>query len=262
MTEAVPLAVITGASSGIGLELARQFAEHGYDLLICAEDDELASAAAELSGVGTQVHEVRADLATAEGLNQLVDAVTATGRPIDALALNAGVGNGGAFLDIPLADEDRLLALNIGSPVHLAKRLLPGMVARGSGRVLLTASVASTMPGPFYATYAASKAFVLSFAEAIRYELKDTGVTITALMPGPTDTEFFDRADMGDAPVADAKKDDPAQVARDGFEALMAGKDHIVGGATKNKLQTAAGKLLSETRKAAAHARMTKPQDG
>ena len=179
---------------------------------------------------------------------------------MDAVAINAGVGNGGAFIDIPLADEQRLIGLNIGSPVHLAKRLLPDMVRRGAGRVLFTASVASTMPGPYYATYAASKAFLLSFAEALRYELKDTGVTITALMPGPTDTEFFDRADMADTPIYRASKDDAAEVAKDGFEALMAGKDHVVAGSAKNKMQTAGAKLMTEPQKAAVHARMTTPE--
>jgi short-subunit dehydrogenase len=260
MTETSSFAVITGASSGIGLELARQFAQNGFDLLICAEDAELSAARVDLAQAGAHVDLVQADLATFDGVEQLVSAVTATGRAVDALALNAGIGNSGAFLDIPLADEERLIALNIGSTVHLAKSLLPAMVARGSGGVLFTASVAATMPGPYYATYAASKAFVHSFAEALRHELKDSGVTITSLMPGPTDTEFFDRADMGDTPVADAKKDDPAEVAKDGFEALMAGKDHVIGGSVKNKLQTSAGKLLSDTAKAAVHARMTKPE--
>jgi uncharacterized protein len=260
MTEPAGFAVITGASSGIGRELARQFAQHGFDVLVSAEDDELSEAVADLSTIGPRVDSVRADLATADGVERLVAAVAATGRPVDALALNAGVGNSGSFVDIPLADEERLIALNIGSTVALAKKVLPGMVARGSGRVLFTASVASTMPGPYYATYAASKAFVLSFAEAIRHELKDSGVTVTALMPGPTDTEFFDRADMDDTPVADAKKDDPAQVAQDGFDALMAGKDHVVAGSRKNKLQTAAGKMLSDPAKAAMHARMTQPE--
>jgi uncharacterized protein len=259
MTEPSRYAVVTGASSGIGLELARQFAQHGFDLLICAEDNDLAAAAGELTKTGVHVEAVTADLATIDGVEKLVAGVQASGRAVDALALNAGVGNGGPFLDIPLADEQRLIALNVGSTVHLAKRLLPAMVSRGSGRVLFTASVASTMPGPYYATYAASKSFVLSFAEAIRHELKDTGVTITALMPGPTDTEFFDRADMGDTPVDGMKKDDPADVARDGFEALMAGKDHTIGGSAKNKVQTVAGKLLSDPVKAATHARLTKP---
>jgi short-subunit dehydrogenase len=262
MTEPASFAVITGASSGIGLELARQFGQHGFDLLICAEDDELAAAAEDLAGTGRTVQAVRADLATVAGVEQLADAVLATGRAVDALVLNAGIGNGGAFVDIPLADDQRLLALNIGSPVHLAKRLLPAMVSRGAGGLLFTASVASTMPGPYYATYAASKAFLLSFAEAIRYELKDTGVTVTALMPGPTATEFFERGGMTDTPVNHMKQDDPATVAQDGFEAFVAGKDHVVGGSCKNKLQTAAGRLLSEPAKAAMHARMTKPEDG
>ena len=230
MTEQSSFAVVTGASSGIGLELARQFTQNGFDVLLCAEDGELTTAATDLAQAGGRVDLVQADLATFDGVEQLVSAITSTGRAVDALALNAGIGNGGAFLDIPLAAEERLLALNIGSTVHLAKRLLPAMVSRGAGRVLFTASIASTMPGPYYATYAASKAFVLSFAEAVRYELKDTGVTITALMPGPTDTEFFDRAGMGDTPVQETKKDDPAKVAKDGFEALMAGKDHVIGG--------------------------------
>jgi uncharacterized protein len=256
-------AVVTGASSGIGLELARQFLENGFDVLITAEDEELAVARAELaadSGGADRptVDLVRADLATPSGVETLLAAIG--NRPVDALALNAGIGNGGRFVDIPLEDEQRLIGLNVGSTVHLAKRLLPGMVQRDSGRILFTASVASTQPGPYYATYAASKAFVLSFAEALRYEMKETGVTITALMPGPTDTEFFDRADMHDTPVDSMKKDDPADVAREGFEALMAGKDHVVAGSFKNNLQ-AAGKGLPETAKAAMHAQMTKPEE-
>ena len=161
---------------------------------------------------------------------------------------------------MPLADEERLIDLNIGSTVHLAKRILPDMVRRGAGRVLFTSSVASQMPGPYYATYAASKAFIQSFAQALRYELKDTGVTVTALLPGPTDTEFFERAGMEGTPVDASAKDDPADVARDGFEALMAGKSQVVGGSTKNKIQVAAAKLLPDQTRAATHAKMTKPE--
>ena len=259
MTETAPYAVITGASSGIGLELARQFADHGYDVLICAEDDELRTAATDLAGTGANVEAVQADLATDAGQLELVRAVRASGRTPDALALNAGIGNGGRFLDIPMADEERLIALNIGSTVRLAKELLPSMVARGTGGVLFTASVAATMPGPFYATYAASKSFVMSFAEALRHELKDTGVTVTALMPGPTDTEFFERSDMEDTKVGQAEKDDPADVAKDGFEALQSGKDHVVAGSRKNAAQTASGRLMTEKAKAAMHAKMTEP---
>jgi uncharacterized protein len=144
--------------------------------------------------------------------------------------------------------------------VHLAKRALPGMVERGAGRVLITSSVAATMPGPYYATYAASKAFLQSFAQAIRFELKDTGVTVTALQPGPTDTEFFERAGMEGTKVADAGKDDPAQVAEQGFEALMAGKDHVIAGSPKNTAQVAGAKLLPETARARLQAAQVKPE--
>jgi len=261
MTDNLEFAVVTGASSGIGRELARQFSQHGFDVLITAEDAELDAAAAELSaGAEGTVQAVRADLATPEGVAKLLAAITATGRAVGALALNAGVGNGGAFVDIPLADEQRLIALNIGSTVQLAKQLLPPMVLRGSGRILFTSSIASKMPGPYYATYAASKSFIQSLAEALRHEVRDSGVTITALLPGPTDTEFFDRAGMNDAPVDSAKKDDPAGVAKDGFEALMAGKDQVVAGARKNKLQAAGSKLMPDRVKAAVHSKMAKPQ--
>jgi uncharacterized protein len=257
------LALVTGASSGIGLELARQFADHGFDLIITAEDDELAAAEAGLSGGEAQVRAVKADLSTYEGVEGLWSAVAAAGRPLDAAALNAGIGVNGDFArDIPLDDDLRLIAVNVTAVVHLAKRLLPGMVERGAGRLLITSSVAATMPGPYYATYAASKAFLQSFAQAVRFELKDTGVTVTALQPGPTDTEFFERAGMEDTKVAEASKDDPAEVAKDGFEALMAGKDHVIAGSAKNKAQVAAGKLLPEQARARVHAAQTKPQDG
>ena len=261
MPDSRPFAVVTGASSGIGRELARQFAEHGFDVLITAEDAELDTAAGELATTGAAVQEIVADLATPDGAERVVAAIAATGRPVDALALNAGAGNGGAFIDIPLEDEQRLLALNIGSPVHLAKRLVPDMVRRGAGRVLFTSSIASQMPGPYYATYAASKAFIQSFAHALRYELKDTGVTVTALLPGPTDTEFFDRAGMEGTPVGSSSKDDPADVAKDGFEALMAGKSQVIGGSAKNKAQVAGAKLMPDQARAAVHAKLTKPED-
>jgi uncharacterized protein len=253
------LAVVTGASSGIGYELAKQFAMNGFDVLICAEDDAVTSAAATLSESGAMVRGLKVDLTTYEGVEHLVAEIQATGG-LDVVAFNAGVGVAGPFLATSLEEDLRLLQLNVASVVHLAKRVLPDLVRRGEGRVLFTASVASTMPGPYYATYAASKAFVLSFAEAVRHELKDTGVTVTALMPGPTDTDFFDRAGMQDTPVGAADKDDPADVARDGFEALMAGKDHVVAGSRMNKAQTAAAKVMPERLKAAAHARMTEPE--
>ena len=259
-----PLAVVTGASSGIGRELAARFAEDGFDLVVAAEDERIDSAARSFADHEIQAVPVRADLATFEGVEELCRAIEATGRAPDALAINAGVGVGGDFArDNELADELRLISLNITGAVHLAKRVLPQMVAAGRGGVLFTSSIAAVGPGPYHATYAASKAFLLSFAEALRYELRDTGVTVTALMPGPTDTEFFDRAGMQGTRLREKiSKDDPAEVAREGFEALMAGKDHVVAGSMKNKAQAASGRVMPEAAKAAMQARQTEPGGG
>lgn len=157
------LAVVTGASSGIGFELAKQFADHGYDLLINAEDAGLTAAAERLRATGVQVAAVQADLSTYDGVEHFYDAIVAAGRPVAAAALNAGVGQGGAFIDTDLADEINIIDLNVTSTVHLAKRLLPDMVTRGDGKMLITSSIASTMPGSFQAVYNASKSFLQSF---------------------------------------------------------------------------------------------------
>jgi short-subunit dehydrogenase len=262
--EGRPLAVVTGASSGIGRELAARFAENGYDLVVAAEDERIDAVARSFAGNGIQAVAVQSDLATFDGVEDLCQAILGTGRVPDALAINAGVGVGGDFArDNELADELRLIGLNVTGAVHLAKRMLPQMIAAGSGGVLFTSSIAATAPGPYHATYAASKAFLLSLAEALRYELRDTGVTVTALMPGPTDTEFFDRAGMQGTKLREQiSKDDPAQVAREGFEALMGGKDHVVAASMKNKAQVASSRVLPETAKAATQARMTEPGSG
>jgi short-subunit dehydrogenase len=244
-----PLAVVTGASSGIGLELARVFAQHGYDLVIAAENDAIHDAARSLRATGAKVESVQADLATYEGVETLWGRVRATG-PVAAIAINAGVSVGGAFLENELDDEINLINLNVTGAVHLAKRVLRDMAARNEGRVLFTSSIAAEAPGPFEAVYAASKAFLLSFSEALRNELKDTNITVTALQPGPTDTDIFRRAGMEDTRVAAGKKSDPADVARAGFEALMAGKDHVVAGSMKDKVQSAAAQVSPETIKA------------
>ncbi|MET8279924.1 SDR family NAD(P)-dependent oxidoreductase [Micromonospora sp. NPDC005174] len=259
-----PSALVTGASSGIGYELAVQFAEHGFDLIVAAEDAGITAAADKLRrDGGVQIHPVRVDLSTEQGVEELVSAVAATGRPLDALALNAGRGAGGAFVGgTDLRDELEVVDLNVRSTVHLAKRLLPGMVERGAGRVLFTSSIASTMPGPFQAVYNASKSFVQSFAEALRNELKDSGVTVTALMPGPTDTAFFDRAEMRDTRVGSGKKDDPAEVAAQGFAAMMKGDQTVTAGSLINKVQTAAGKIIPDKLKSEQHRLMAKPGSG
>jgi short-subunit dehydrogenase len=256
MADRRPFAVVTGASSGIGRELARQFASHGFDILITAEAGDLDAAAGDLATHGTVVREVVADLATADGAERVAAAIDAIGRPVDALALNAGIGSGGAFTATPLADQQRLIGVNVAAPVGLAQHVVPDMVRRRTGRVLFTSSA----PGPYGATYTASQAFIQSFADALRAELGGTGVTVTTLLPGPTDTEFFGRADMEDTPVGSSAKDDPATVARDGFEALMAGKSQVVAGSLKNKIQTAGARLMPDQARAAIHARMTKPK--
>jgi short-subunit dehydrogenase len=255
-----PLAVVTGASSGIGFELARQFAEHGFDLIVAAEDDAIATAARELHRAGASVVDVQVDLATDEGVHQLYDRMRAAGRPVDALALNAGIGAGGAFAtDTDLHQELELIDLNVRSTVHLAKHVVRDMVDRGEGRILFTSSIAAAMPGAYQAVYNASKSFVQSFALALREELDGTGVTITSLMPGPTETEFFERADMLDTRIGADDKDDPADVARQGFEALMAGKERVVAASMKTKLQGRASRLMPDSVKAKMHAKMAEP---
>lgn len=252
--------MVTGASSGIGYELALQFADHGYDLVIVAENEELEVARDTIAALGTRVEAIRADLATRQGVEQVHHRLSALAQPVHAVAFNAGVGYGGPFLENPFEEELRVINLNIVGTVHLAKLVVRDMVASGErGRVLFTASIAAEMPGPFMAVYAASKAFVLSFAQALRSELRDTRVTITALQPGPTDTDFFARADMLDTRVAVGEKDAPADVARDGFEAMMAGKDHVVAGALKNRIQSGLSGITPDTVLADQHRKLTEP---
>jgi short-subunit dehydrogenase len=258
-----PFAVVTGASSGIGHELARQFAQHGFDLLVTATGPDIAETARVCEGLGARVETVQAELTTYDGVEALYQAIGATGRPVDAIALNAGVGVGGDFArETDLRDELNLINLNVVSTVHLAKRVVRDMVARGQGRVLFTSSIAALMPGTFEAVYAASKAFVQSFAQALRNELKDTGVTVTALQPGPTETDFFHRAGMDDTRVGTSAKDDPAEVAEQGFEALMAGKDHVIAGSLKTKAMGTMAKVLPDTANAQQHRKMAEPGSG
>jgi uncharacterized protein len=253
------LAVVTGASSGIGFQLAKQCIEHEFDLVICAEDEAITRCADELGAMGGVVQAVRADLRTAEGVDQLAQAVAAMHRPVDALLINAGVGLGGPFLETSLDDELDMIDLNCKHTVRLAKRLIPAMVARGEGRVMMTGSVVSTTPNPFQSIYAATKAFIMSFGEALRFELKDTGVTVTVLQPGATDTNFFQRAKLMDTAVGQGKKDDPALVAKNGFAAMMAGKDSVLAGGFKSKVEGLLNEVLPETFKAAQTAKTTKP---
>lgn len=252
-------AIVTGASSGIGFELAKQFVEHDFDVLITAEDEGIQKAARELEGLGAKVTPLQVDLASHDGVHKLQGAIQATGRPLDAAALNAGVGVSGPFAETDLAAELNLVRLNVVSTVHLAKYVVKEMVARGQGRILFTSSIAGTMPTPYQAVYGASKAFVRSLSQSLREELKDQGITVTALMPGATETNFFHRAGADDTKLGASEKDDPAEVAKDGFEALMAGKDHVVAGSFKNKVQAAAGYALPDPLVAKAHAAQSAP---
>ncbi len=258
-TSSRQFAVVTGASSGIGYELAKQFAEKGFDLLVVSGSDRINTATRDFETLGVGVEAVEADLATHEGVHKLLSAIQSSGRPVDAAAINAGVGVSGRFVETDLREELAMIALNVTSTVHLAKYLVKDMVARGSGRILFTASIAGAMPAPYETVYGATKAFVRSFSQGLREELKETGVSVTALMPGATETDFFHRAGADDTKLGASEKDDPAEVAKQGFEALMAGKDHVVAGSFKNKLQAAAGYALPDPLVAKAHAAMAEP---
>lgn len=254
------LALVTGASSGIGLELAKLFARDGYDLVIAAEDDGVHAAAATLSGSGVGVRPVQVDLRKPKGVEKLYQQATAEGQ-VDAAALNAGVGQGGSFLDSSLDDNLDIVDLNVRSTVHLAKLILPDMVRRNTGKLLFTSSIAATMPGPYQAVYHASKSFVQSLAEALQDELRKTDVTVTSLMPGPTDTNFFHRAELINTRIGKGPKDDPAKVAKQGYEALKHGKRKVVAESVTTKFMGAANKFLPDSVKAAAARVINVPVD-
>lgn len=253
-------AIVTGASTGIGFELATLAAQNGYDILVVANEGLIDAAAADFKQFGTEVRSVNADLSTIAGVDDVL--VAAGGRTIDLLFANAGTGTGGAFLDQDVATWRFAVDTNITGTLYLVQRVLKDMVARDAGKILVTGSIAGYIPGPFNAIYNATKAFLDNFTEALRNEIKESkGVTLTTLMPGPTETEFFDRADMGDTSVGQAKKDDPAKVAKDGWDALMAGKGHIVSG-LYNKLQVAASGVVPPSVLAEAHRHMAEPGSG
>jgi short-subunit dehydrogenase len=252
-------ALVTGASSGIGYELAKQFAQNGFDLLIVSGSDAIQQAARDFQSLGANVDVLEADLASHEGTHQLVEKIQSASRPFDAVALNAGVGVSGRFLETDLAAEMNMIRLNVLSTVHVAKPIVKQMAARGAGRILFTSSIAGAMPTPYEAVYGATKSFVRSFSQSLREELKDTGITVTALMPGATETNFFHRAGADDTKLGASEKDDAAEVAKEGFEALMAGKDHVVAGSFKNKVEAAAGYALPDPLVAKAHAGMAAP---
>ncbi|MET9593806.1 SDR family NAD(P)-dependent oxidoreductase [Streptomyces sp. NPDC006516] len=264
MTTARPVALVTGASSGIGLRLAGQLAERGFDLVINAEDDaRLHDAARQVRAAGAaNVEAVKADLRVPQQADALFATATTQGKPLSVVVLNAGVGQGGAFKDTDLADELEIIDLNIRSTVQLAKSVVRDMATRNEGRILVTSSVASMMPGSFQAVYNASKSFLQSFTQALQNELKDTGITLTSFMPGPTETDFFHRAGMDDTKVGRQDKDDPAEVARQALDALFSGKEKAVTGSAKTKAQAIADKVLPDKVKGEAHRQLAEPGSG
>jgi short-subunit dehydrogenase len=251
-----PLAIVTGASSGIGLELARVAAAKGFDLIIAA-DQPLAEAIADLNSLGVHVQSVEADLATMRGVEQLCTAVA--GRPIDALMANAGHGLGGPFLEQNFDEVMHVINTNITGTLYLIQKVGRQMCEQGHGRILITGSIAGYMPGTFQAVYNGTKAFIDSFALALRNEIKDTGVTVTCLMPGVTDTNFFERAGMMDTQVGTQQdKDDPNEVAQVGFRAMMDGEADVVVGLS-NKLQVAMAGITPAEVLAQRHRKMAEP---
>ena len=248
-------AIVTGASSGIGLELARLAAKDGYDLLVVA-DTPLVDASAALKDLGVEVRPVETDLSTGPGVDRLLDA--AGGRDIDLLCANAGHGLGHAFLDQAPREWRHVIDTNITGTLLLIQKVAKEMVRRNEGRILVTGSIAGFLPGSFQAVYNGTKAFIDSFTEALRNELKDTNVTITNLMPGATETDFFERADMLDTKVGTQEKADPADVARDGWKALMAGKGHVVSG-WGNKLKVAVAHVTPAAMLAEQHRKEAEP---
>jgi short-subunit dehydrogenase len=250
-----PLAVVTGASSGIGLQLARECAKNGFDLVVAA-DRALERAVEGLRALGATVEAVEADLATPAGVDALYARVA--DRPVAALVANAGHGLGKGFLDQEFADISHVIDTNVTGTLALIHKLGGGMRARGSGRILITGSIAGFMPGSFQAVYNGTKAFIDSFSWALRNELKDTGVTVTCLMPGATETEFFKRAGMMDTKVGTESKMDAGEVARIGFRAMMDGDGDVVAG-MKNKLQSAIASVTPAAVLAEQHRKMAEP---
>ena len=253
------LAVVTGASSGIGYSLAKVFAENGFDLVICAEDNSVNSAAAQLQPLGVQVKPIVADLADYNGCETFWHAVNALDRKVDAVAINAGVGVGGLFVDTDLQKELNMVRLNCESTIHIAMHAARKLVAQKDGKILFTSSIAAEMVAPKEAVYAATKAFVQSFGKSLRYELKDTGVSVTLLQPGPTDTNFFNRADLGDTKVGTSgkKESEPYDVAKQGFKALMEGDEHIYTASLLTKVEGAILGLVPEALHVKMHEKMT-----
>ena len=256
------LALVTGASNGIGYQLALQLAQQGYDLVIAGKEQDLTTkAAADCKALGVNVTTYVGDLSQFQANMDLWHTVERTGQPLEVACINAGLGMGGDFSKTPLEQELEIVALNCGSTVHMAKHVVQHMVSRNTGRILFTASIVSEMLAPGESVYGASKSFVFQFAKNLRYELKDTGVTVTALQPGPVDTNFFNASQAGDTKAGtEAKKENqPEDVARVGLKALFAGEEHVYAASFKTKVEGALMGIVPESVQSAMHKSMMEP---
>jgi short-subunit dehydrogenase len=254
----VNLALVTGASSGIGFQLASQLAERGHDIIGVGASARINDLGNRITGV--EISAVQADLATAEGIEQLWAAVKRLGRPLDVACLNAGRSLGGAFLDTDLDDELQMLALNVTGQVRLAKHVVRHMADRKDGRILITTSCSALTPTPYESIYGPTRSFMLSFAEGLREEMKEHGVGVTALLPGATATDFHHTAGMDNTKFgANDWKNDPALVAKQGLDALFAVEDHVIGGDQATQDDAALNRTLSDPAKAAKFAQVSRP---
>jgi hypothetical protein len=255
-------ALITGASMGIGYELAKLFAQDGYNLIIVARTQEdLQQRASEFSQqFGIDVIPIAKDLFQPNAAFELYDEVKSRQLTVDILVNDAGQGQYGLFIESDIHRLLEIIQLNVSSLTTLTHLFLKDMVARNEGRILQVASIASELPGPWQAVYHATKAYVLSLTEALINEIKDTAVTMTALQPGATDTDFFNKADMTESKILDTKLSDPVKVAKDGYDALMKGDDKIVSG-FKNKAMVASSNIMPDTMVAEQMNKMQQPRE-
>ncbi len=255
--------LITGASSGIGLALAREFAQHGHPLVLTAPiPSELRDVAADIGrSFGVNVRTIAKDFENPASAEEIYAELAADRIPIEILVNNAGLGQRGKFWETPLDRDVAMIRVNVEAVVRLTKAFLPVMVKRGHGRILNTASIAGFEPGPMLAVYHATKAFVLSFSEAIATELEDTPVTVTALCPGPVDTDFFPKAEMIDTQVFQrGNVEAPQEVAHAAYDALMAGERVIVPGGM-NKVMAFSRRFLPESTQAKMNEKLYKETD-
>jgi uncharacterized protein len=255
-----PLAFVTGGSSGIGYELAKQLAQHDYDVAISGSSERVHHSAERLHELGVQAWSHQADAGTYDGVEAFWRFVESLGRPVDTAVLNVGIATGGAFADTPLEQHLKVLAVNVTGTTHMAKRVVDHMVANRSGRILIVSSISATTPTPYEGVYGGTKAFGYNLAESLREELREHGISVTALLPGATDSDFHSNAGMGaDTPIGRLTKFPKEEVARLGYQGLIAGEDMVVGGDQAAHEALERHRTTPEPVKAAAHAKLVRP---